>query len=73
MGRGIGYLLNNLKALTRFLEDGRIPIDNGVVERLHVRAATRGSLCVTPSSTWKPKNSLARRIATRATTMVACA
>jgi hypothetical protein len=39
MGRGIGYLLNNLEALTRFLEDGRIPIDNGVVERLHVRAA----------------------------------
>ncbi len=23
----------------RFLEDGAIPIDNGIVERLHVRAA----------------------------------
>jgi transposase len=26
-------------ALTRFLDDGVIPIDNGVVERLHVRTA----------------------------------
>ncbi len=26
-------------ALGRFLEDGDIPIDNGIVERLHVRAA----------------------------------
>ena len=26
-------------ALTRFLEDGRLPIDNGIVERLHRRPA----------------------------------
>ncbi len=25
--------------LTRFLEDGRLPIDNGIVERLHRRPA----------------------------------
>lgn len=39
MGRAIGYLLNHQTALRRFLEDGVVPIDNGIVERLHVRAA----------------------------------
>jgi transposase len=39
MGKAIRYLLGNADALTRFLEDGRIPIDNGAVERLHVRTA----------------------------------
>lgn len=39
MGRAIAYLLNNEKALTRFLEYGEVPIDNGIVERLHVRTA----------------------------------
>ena len=39
MGRAIGYLLNNEKALRRFLDDGVVPIDNGIVERLHVRTA----------------------------------
>ena len=39
MGKAIGYLINHQIALRRFLEDGRIPIDNGAVERLHVRTA----------------------------------
>lgn len=39
MGRAIGYLLNHQLALTRYLDDGRIPPDNGAPERLHVRAA----------------------------------
>jgi transposase len=39
LGEGIRYLLNHREALGRFLEDGVIPIDNGIVERLHVRAA----------------------------------
>ncbi len=39
LGRAIRYLTKNEKALTRFLEDGRIPLDNGAVERLHIRAA----------------------------------
>ena len=33
------YLLNHRRALTRFLDDGIVPIDNGVVERLHRRPA----------------------------------
>lgn len=39
MGRAINYLLKNEAALRRFLDDGVIPIDNGIVERLHVRTA----------------------------------
>lgn len=33
------YLVNHKVALTRFLDDGRVPIDNGIVERLHRRPA----------------------------------
>lgn len=39
LGTAIRYLLNHEIALRRFLDDGVVPIDNGVVERLHVRAA----------------------------------
>ncbi len=39
LGRATGYLLNHQLALTRFLGDGRLPIDNGIVERLHRRPA----------------------------------
>jgi transposase len=39
LGRAMAYLLNHHLALTRFLDDGRLPIDNGVVERLHRRPA----------------------------------
>lgn len=39
LGRATGYLLNHHVALTRFLGDGRLPIDNGIVERLHRRPA----------------------------------
>ena len=39
LGAAIRYMTNHKLALGRFLEDGVIPIDNGIVERLHVRAA----------------------------------
>jgi transposase len=39
LGRAMGYLLNHQLALTRFLDEGRLPIDNGIVERLHRRPA----------------------------------
>jgi hypothetical protein len=39
LGEAIRYFLNNCEALGRFLENGLSPIDNGIVERLHVRAA----------------------------------
>jgi hypothetical protein len=40
LGRAIRYLLNHKVALTRFIDDGALPIDNGHVERLHRRVAT---------------------------------
>lgn len=39
LGRAIQYLLNHQEPLTRFIDDGRLPIDNGIVERLHRRPA----------------------------------
>jgi transposase len=39
LGDAIRYLLNHQIALGRFLEAGIVPIDNGAVERLHIRAA----------------------------------
>ena len=42
LGKAIKYLLNHQVALTRFLDDGCLPIDNGIVERLHrIPAITR--------------------------------
>ena len=39
LGRAIQYVINHHVALTRLLDDGRLPIDNGIVERLHRRPA----------------------------------
>ncbi|MDP9149144.1 MAG: IS66 family transposase, partial [Myxococcota bacterium] len=39
LSKAMGYLLNHRLALTRFLDAGVIPIDNGIVERLHRRPA----------------------------------
>ncbi len=39
LAKAIQYLLNHRVALTRFLDDGRLPVDNGIVERLHRRPA----------------------------------
>jgi transposase len=35
LGKAIQYLDNHKVELTRFVDDGRVPIDNGIVERLH--------------------------------------
>lgn len=39
LGKALQYTLNHRAALTRFLDDGGLPIDNGIVERLHRRPA----------------------------------
>jgi transposase len=39
LAAAIRYLLNHRIALTRYIDDGALPIDNGVVERLHRRPA----------------------------------
>ena len=38
-GAALRYVINHQLALGRFLECGAVPIDNGIVERLHVRTA----------------------------------
>ncbi|MBK8014457.1 MAG: transposase [Deltaproteobacteria bacterium] len=48
-GRSLKYFSNQQVPLCQFLTDGRVPIDNGIVERLHVRAAlTRKNLSTRP-------------------------
>jgi transposase len=39
LARACGYLLNHQLALTRFIDDGSLPIDNTLVERLHRKPA----------------------------------
>jgi transposase len=39
LGAALRYVMNHQVALTRFLDDGCLPIDNGIVERLHRRPA----------------------------------
>jgi transposase len=39
LGKALQYFTNHQVALGRFLEYGELPLDNGIVERLHVRAA----------------------------------
>ncbi len=39
MGAALRYFTNHQVALARFLEYGYVPMDNGIVERLHVRTA----------------------------------
>jgi transposase len=38
-GKAVRYLTNHKEALSRFLDDGVLPIDNGVIERAHRRPA----------------------------------
>jgi transposase len=39
LGVALRYFTNHEVALARFLDYGEVPLDNGIVERLHVRAA----------------------------------
>src|SRR3954447_17444109 len=52
-GKAIAYALNQWKALTRFLEDGRICLSNNAAERALRGVATRRSLCPPSLSLWK--------------------
>jgi transposase len=39
LGAALRYFTNHQVALGRFLDYGLLPLDNGIVERLHVRVA----------------------------------
>lgn len=60
LGKGIQYLLNHRVALMRFLDDGVVPIDNGIVERLHRKPAQPVSYCTSCSNA---RNSESPRVA----------
>jgi hypothetical protein len=49
----IRYALNRWSDLCRFLDDGRIELDNNTVERAIRPIAMRDSLCTPFSSVWK--------------------
>ena len=49
--RAVRYALNQWDALTRFLEDGDLEIDNGATERANRDIAVGSSLCTSFSST----------------------
>lgn len=66
IGKAAAYTLGIWERLTRFVDDARIPLDNNATERAIRGPVTRGSLCVTPSSTWKPQGLGVCLIATRA-------
>jgi hypothetical protein len=66
LGAAVQYLVNQQVALTRFLDDGGLPIDNGIVERLHRRPVSLVSLCTPSSSAWNLESLGVTRIATRA-------
>ena len=46
LAKAVRYLDNHRVALMRFLDDGRLPIDNGVVERLHRDVAILRNNCL---------------------------
>lgn len=62
-GAAIRYLLNHQLALQRFCEHGAIPMDNGAVERLHIRVAlTRKNYLFAGSDTGADRAAIAYTI-----------
>ena len=53
LGTAVRYLLNHQIALQRFLADGHLPIDNGIVERLHRRPAVGRRAYLFAGRAWK--------------------
>ena len=49
LGAALRYVNNHRVALTRYLDDGSLPIDNGIVERLHRRPAIGRISSVAPA------------------------
>ena len=60
LGKADRYFTNHQVALARFLDYGYLPLDNGIVERLHVRALTRKNFLFAPT-----REAIARRSHTR--------
>jgi transposase len=67
LGKALQYGLSRWDALTRYVEDGRLSIDNNPAERLLRGIAMTGSLCRPSSSVWKHWKCVRAVNATRAT------
>ena len=67
LAQAIRYALTRWAALSRFLDDGRIELDNNSVERAIRPVAMRRSLYPSCSSIWKHWKLVCRRDATRTT------
>jgi transposase len=61
------YALNRREALSRFVTDGRLEIDNNIAENAMRGIAIRGSLCTPSSSIWEHWKRVRISNATRAT------
>jgi transposase len=63
LGKAIQYLLNHRVELTRYIDDGTLPIDNGIVERLHrIPAITRMNYLFAGSHTGAERAAIAYSI-----------
>jgi len=63
MGAALRYLLNHRVALRQFLYEGILPMDNGAVERLHIRVAlTRKNFLFAGSDTGAERAAIAYTI-----------
>jgi hypothetical protein len=77
-GRGLvatalGYSLRHEIPLRRFLDDGRLRMENNRAENALRPIAVDVSLCTLSSSTWNDESPIIARIATRATDTLAAA
>jgi transposase len=73
MATAVGYSLRHEVALRRFLDDGRLRMDNNAAERALRPIADDVSLCTLSSSTWNLERSLVARNSRRATRVLAAA
>jgi hypothetical protein len=67
IAEAIRHALSRWEGLTRYLDDGRIEIDDNVVERGMRTVATGPPLCTSFSSIWKHWKCVRGLVATRAT------
>ena len=67
LAEAIGYTLNHWTALNRYLDEGRLEIDNNAIERSIRPVARSRSLCTSSSSVWKHWGLIFRNHPTRAT------
>ena len=69
----LGYAVRNKLALRRFLEDGKLRLDNNHSERAARKIASDGPLCTSSSKAWNFQVCVTRNNSTRPSTTAAAA